>query len=214
VSRRSFLKSGAAVGGTIALGGFAGRTRAQSAGIPTTQTLYQVRMVGQTSYEQFDRTGLFLVTPPAGSTGSQARDIALTSGNPQGAPEGGAIDFVTNTALRPLLDMGGSPSVDGAAIQVGSVQVDEASSVLVAEPISDQGFDLPPGVLPGGGLQVNIFTPRSGILASLYEINAGSMQIQFQGGNQIFGAMDLQGVSLTGADQARIVAQLAGTAAV
>ncbi|RBI59633.1 hypothetical protein DMJ13_21025 [halophilic archaeon] len=106
--------------------------------------------------------------------------------------------------------MGGSPTVNDAAIRVGSVQVDEAAGILNAQPMYDQGLDLPPGV--NAGLQVNIFTPQSGILASIHEITHGLLRVQFQEGNQIFGDMDFAGISLTGATQARIVAQFEGIA--
>lgn len=208
LSRRSVLKST----GILALSGIglAGRTRAQAAAVPTEQTLYRIRMAGQTSYEQFDREGLFLVTPPLGPTQSQPRDVALVSGDPQAAPEGGAIEFVTNTALKNVLDLGGAPTLNDASVSSGTVQVDDASGRLQAQPMDNQGIALPPGIR--AGLQVSIFTPQSGVAASLYEISDGLLDVQFQEGNQIAGTVEFVGISLTGADQAQFVAQFAGVA--
>lgn len=198
--------------GVLALGGLGltERASAQATGIPTEQTLYRIRMVGQTTSEAFDREGFFLVSPPLGPTQTQPRDVALVSGDPQAAPEGGAIEFVTNTSLKTVLNLGGAPSLNDAAVQSGTVQVDEAAGLLAAQPMADQGIDLPPGVM--AGLQVNIFTPQSGVAASLYELVEGTLQVQFQSGNRIAGTAEFVGVSLTGAGQAQFVAQFSGIA--
>jgi hypothetical protein len=87
--------------------------------------------------------------------------------------------------------------------------VDDTSGLLRAEHIEDLGIDLPPGV--NAGLQVNIFTPRSGIVAPLYEIGAGVVDIRFIGGNQLEGTMEFVGNSLGGAaDQGSLNAQFVG----
>ncbi|SDJ33832.1 hypothetical protein [Natronorubrum texcoconense] len=209
LSRRTVLKAA----GVLGLGGvgIADRTRAQESVIPTEPTLYRLRMVGETSFEAFDRDGQFFVTPPVGQTSAGPRDVAIISGNPLGAPESGAIAFYTNTALRTALNTGGDPTLNDAAVPIGSVQTDDASGLLRAEHIADLGVDLPPGV--SAGLQVNIFTPRGGIVAPLYEIGGGVVDVQFHSGNQIEGAMEFVGTSLGGAaDQGSMVAQFAGTA--
>lgn len=211
ISRRGVLK---AIGG-LALGGsgLIGRTRAHSTGtpseIPTVPTLYRIRMAGQTSHGQFDQLGQFFVTPSAELTPTNPRDVALTAGNPQGAPEVGSIAFYTNTGLRTTLGMGGAQTVNDARIKIGTVEVDEASGRLRAQPRDDQGIDLPPGVR--AGLQVNVFTPRAGIVAPLYELIAGRLDVQFHDGNQVSGYMEFLGVSLGGAaDQAWLSAQFVG----
>ncbi|SIR66927.1 hypothetical protein [Natronorubrum thiooxidans] len=206
-SRRTVLKTiGALSLGSI---GVAGRARAQETAIPTEPALYQIRMAGQTSFEEFDREGQFFVTPPVGQNQSGPRDVAVISGNPLGAPESGALAFYTNTALRTVLNTGGDRTLNDAAIPIGSVQVDDASGLLRAEHIEDLGVDLPPGVT--AGLQVNIFTPRSGIVAPLYEVGAGIVDAQFHSGNQVDGTMEFVGTSLGGAaDQGAVSAQFTG----
>lgn len=211
--RRELLKSLGVLG--IGLGGIGltGRTRAQAApspsAIPTDPTLYRTRIVGQTPHGQFDQVGQFFVSPSVEHTPTNPRDVALTVGNPQGAPEVGSMAFYTNTGLRTTLGMGGAQTVNDARIKIGTVEVDEAAGQLRARPRDDQGIDLPPGVR--AGLQVNVFTPRAGIVAPLYEIIDGRLDVQFQEGNQIAGIVEFVGVSLGGAaDQAGIAAQFAG----
>jgi hypothetical protein len=62
------------------------------------------------------------------------------------------------------------------------------------------------------GQQVNVFTPRAGIVAALYEIASGQLTAGFQG-TQVAGAAEFAGISLGwAADQATVAAQFAGTA--
>jgi len=208
VSRRSVLKSA----GALALGGlgFAGRARAQSTAIPTALTGYQVRIAGQTTNGNFEQAGQFYVSPSLEQTPTNPRDVALVVGNPYGSPEVGSLAFYTNTALRTALNTGGAPTVNDARIKIGTVQVDEGRGLLAAQPRDDQGIDLPPGVR--AGLQVNVFTPRAGIVAPLYEIVSGQLAAGFRG-TQVAGTVEFTGISLGGAaDQATVAAQFAGTA--
>lgn len=198
--------------GALALGSgsLIGRSQAQTGGIPTNPVEYQIRMVGQTPYGQFDRTGLIYISPSLEMTPSNPRDIALVSGNPKGAPEIGAMEFYTNTYMLKVLNRGGSPGLVDGRIKIGTVQIDESSGLLQAQPRYDQGFN-PIGVPVG--LQVNIFTPQAGIVAPLYEMTDGRLDIQFRDGNQISGAMEFTGISLGGAaNQSQVVAEFIGTA--
>lgn len=196
---------------TLSALGLAGQARAQTAAIPTEPTLYRIHMTGQTSNGPFDREGLFLISPSVESTPTNPRDVALVSGNPRGAPEVGSIEFYTNTALRTSLNTGGNPTLNDAAIKTGTVQTDDASGRLQAYPRDDQGVDLPPGVR--ATLQVNVFTPRSGIVAPLYELTDGLLDVQFQPGNRIAGTIAFTGISLGGAaTRGAITAQFVGAA--
>jgi hypothetical protein len=112
ISRRTVLKAAGVLGFGISSVGRVDRARAQEAAVPTEPTLYQIRMVGETSFEAFDREGQFYVSSPVGETSAGPRDVAVVSDDPQAAPESGALEFYTNTALRTVLNTGGNQTIN------------------------------------------------------------------------------------------------------
>ena len=208
LTRRSVLRTGATVAGAIGLGGigFAGRGRAGSSSIPSVATYYGVRMVGQSPNESFDRQALLLVTPPVDKTGAtqvNARDVALRSGSPPSSPEAGAIWYATNTALYNAVDIPATETQRNAQLDVAVVEADENQGLLQIQPDANLAR----------AAQLNVFTARTSLFAGIFNVTGGVVQLEFQGGNQISGAMDLVGVAPTGAasDRSRLVAQFAGT---
>jgi len=207
VSRRTVLRAlgGVSAGMTLAAG--IGRT---AAAVPRNPTYYQITIDGATTHQQFRRVALLLVTPPLQRTqvnfdnGQNARDLAIRSGNPSGAPEPGAIWFATNTSLY---DAVGIPSnIDASNIDVAIVSVNEGQNLLRTV------LDGRVGGLPAARSTVlNNFNSRGGLTAGVYQIIQGEIRSQFSpDGQTVQGEMNLIGNGYIEPGQYRYVARFAG----
>ncbi len=170
-------------------------------------------MTGTSPNEQFDRVARLIVTPPVDTTGANfnnginARDIGLVSGNPAGVPEAGAIWYVTNTALYRAAGVSATDSVVNAALDVAFVRADEQQNILEVVP------DGPDNALAA---QLNTFTARTSLLASIFVVIEGVIQLQFSpDGTEVVGVMDIGGVPPTGGanDRSRLQANIVGALA-
>ncbi|WP_224333340.1 hypothetical protein [Haloprofundus halobius] len=121
--------------------------------------------------------------------GINARDVGLFSGNPPGAPEAGAIWFGTNTAVHQAVGIDTTPAPEIAALDVAFVDADEAAGVLVVT-LDGNFFGLP----AARSSLLNCVTPTDGLLAPIYQLIQGTMQLQFgDGGNAVSGVVDFVG---------------------
>jgi hypothetical protein len=206
------LRTVALGAGVIGIGSAAFSTPV-AAQIPTQPTTYAVRMTGVSPNEQFDRVAQLLVTPPVDTTGANfnngvnARDVALVSGFPAGTPEAGAIWYATNTALYRAAGISASDDIVNAALDVAFVDADEQASVLRVIP------DGPDNALAA---QLNTFTARTSLFASIFVVIEGVLQLQFSAdATQVSGVMDFGGVPPTGGanDRSQLRANLAGSVA-
>lgn len=208
LGRRSVLLSSATVTGALFLSGYglARPSSAQQTQIPRESTYYAVRLVGQSPNEGFDREGVLLVTPPVDTTGAtqiNARDVVLRSGSPPSVPEAGAIWYATNTALYTAVDIPAtSVPQEAAQLDVATVEEDGSGGVLSIQPDANLAR----------AAQLNVFTARTSLVAGLFNVIDGLVEIQFQNGQQITGTVDFTGVAPTGAasDQSRLVMEFAG----
>ena len=127
-------------------------------------SVYNINIHGQALDIPFQREGLLLITQvPIGTAGTQNGEnpfeVFLASGNPGGAPESGAIWFMTNNAF-----LGSDSQID-----LVFTTFDPETQIITVQP--------DPNLSAVGA---NIFNARSGLLANAYQIFDGTMQIQSQ----------------------------------
>jgi hypothetical protein len=159
-------------------------------------SVYNIIIQGQALDIPFQRGGLLLITQvPIGTAGTQNGvnpfEVFLASGNPGGAPESGAIWFMTNNAF-----LGSDSQIDLAfttfapETQIITVQPDPNLSAVGA----------------------NIFNARSGLLANAYQIFDGTMQIQSQDNWQtIAGQVNILGTGASFHSNSPYAAVISGT---
>ncbi len=133
---------------------------ASAAQLPPGSLVYEVTISGSVSGRPFTRTGYVVLSPSitnVTTNGINPLDVWLTSGNPLAAPEVGAISFATNN-----LYLGSLSRVD-----LAYVSYDGASRTITVQP--DPNY---------AGLGANVFNNSSGLLGGIYQIYAGTMQLQ------------------------------------
>jgi hypothetical protein len=125
-------------------------------------SIYNVIIQGQALDIPFQREGTLIITQvPIGTEGTQNGvnpfEVFLISGNPGGAPESGAIWFMTNNAF-----LGSNSQID-----LAYTTFDPETQIITVQP--------DPNLSAVGA---NVFNARSGFLANAYQIFDGAMQIQ------------------------------------
>jgi hypothetical protein len=159
-------------------------------------SIYNVIIQGQALDIPFQREGMLLITQvPIGTEGTQNGvnpfEVFLISGNPGGAPESGAIWFMTNNAF-----LGSDSQIDLAYTtfdpenQIITVQTDPNLSAVGA----------------------NVFNARSGLLANAYQIFDGAMQIQsLDNWQTINGQVNILGTGAIFHSNSPYIAEISGT---
>jgi hypothetical protein len=125
-------------------------------------SIYNVIIQGQALDIPFQREGTLIITQvPIGTEGTQNGvnpfEVFLISGSPGGAPESGAIWFMTNNAF-----LGSNSQID-----LAYTTFDPETQIITVQP--------DPNLSAVGA---NVFNARSGFLANAYQIFDGAMQIQ------------------------------------
>ncbi|QRN97907.1 hypothetical protein JRI60_02145 [Archangium violaceum] len=168
--------------------------------------VYDVVLAGQTSSGPFQRAGLlFLVNPISlvGTTnGINANDLFLISGAPSVVPEPGAIRFATNSALYGLVQ----GRCTQAALDFAFVAANPALGQLSIQP----DFNIAAAAF------LNNFNLLGGLLANVFLIQDGLMQVNLQnGGLSLAGQIQFIGTGFIFPSsqlyQANFVGQLRGT---
>jgi hypothetical protein len=143
--------------------------------------VWEVTYTGQSQGVNFSRQGNISIAQEqfAGATSNQPNpiELAFISGNPGGAPESGAIWFMTNNHF-----LSSENSIDLADISVVP-NADNTGQCIVVKPDPDVSATGP-----------NVFNAYSGLTASVYQIFDGSMYIcSVDGWNTINGEIDVFG---------------------
>ncbi len=126
---------------------------------------YPVTLRGSVDGNSFTRSATLYV---ASSAGGNSIDVCLISGFPMGAPEVGAIRFVSNTTCFP----GASKKFD-----MGSVTVSGSTVTVQADPSME----------PTG---MNQFTDSGSVFACPFFVDSGSMRVTVAGG-RVTGSIDV-----------------------
>ncbi|HYZ58460.1 MAG TPA: hypothetical protein VE544_02290 [Nitrososphaeraceae archaeon] len=156
--------------------------------------LYDVTLEGISQGISFQRAGQLIITegPITGDpvlAGSNPFDVLLASGDPFASPESGSIWLMTDRAM-----LGQAPFILASAAYDPQLQL---ITVNIAPDVGIAG--------------TNGFNARSGILATLYLIIGGSMQIQSQDNFQtITGTINVVGRGQTFTTDTWYRAQLTG----
>jgi hypothetical protein len=159
-------------------------------------SIYNVVIQGQALDIRFQRQGILLITQvPIGAAGTQNGvnpfEVFLISGNPGGAPESGAIWFMTNNAF-----LGSDSQID-----LAYTTFDPETQIITMQP--------DPNLSAVGA---NIFNARSGLLANAYQIFDGTMQIQSRDNWQtIAGQVNLLGTGAIFHSSSPYIAEISGT---
>jgi hypothetical protein len=159
-------------------------------------SIYNVVIQGQALDIPFQRQGMLLITQvPIGTEGTQNGvnpfEVFLISGNPGGAPESGAIWFMTNNAF-----LGGDSQID-----LAYTTFDPETQIIAVQP--------DPNLSAVGA---NVFNARSGLLANAYQIFDGTMQIQSPDNWQtIAGQLNLLGTGAIFHSNSPYIAEISGT---
>ena len=187
--------------------------------IPTRAT-YNVRISGttffgntnfpsaQTAYspiQDFELNGTLVIGPAQESSGVNfnnginARDVGIFVGSPSASPTAGAVRFATNSAV--FSDAGkGNARQKSAALDVAFVTADEQGILKVR--VDDKAART---------VQLNTFNVRSGLLANVYQVLAGGMELKFyDGGQMVRGTLDFAGSGLIQPSSARVRATITG----
>jgi hypothetical protein len=159
-------------------------------------SMYNVVIQGQALDVPFQRQGMLLITQvPIGTAGTQNGvnpfEVFLLSGNPGGAPESGAIWFMTNNAF---LD-------SDSQIDLAYAMFDPENQIITVQP--------DPNLSAVGA---NIFNARSGLLANAYQIFDGAMQIQsLDNWQTINGQVSILGTGAIFHSNSPYIAEISGT---
>lgn len=159
-------------------------------------SIYNVVIQGQALDIPFQRQGMLLITQvPIGTEGTQNGvnpfEAFLISGNPGGAPESGAIWFMTNNAF-----LGSDSQID-----LAYTTFDPENQIITVQP--------DPNLSAVGA---NIFNARSGLLANAYQIFGGNMQIQsLDNWQTIGGQVNILGTGAIFHSNSPYIAQISGT---
>lgn len=162
----------------------------------STYSAWAVSIKGESQGQSFDRQGLLIIThqPIAteGTTnGANPFEVFLISGNPGASPESGAIWLTTNTALAD----------SRAQLDMAFVSFDASTQIITIQPDPD---------ISATGL--NGFNAYSGLVAQLYQIFGGAMQVQSQDQFQtITGSIEILGTTSLFHSDTLYSAQLNGT---
>jgi hypothetical protein len=156
---------------------------------------WSITIQGKSNGKVFQRQGLLFITQSASTAGTRNQanplEVFLTSGNPVTNPQSGAIWFMTNNVM-----IGSRAQID-----LAFVAFDTHTNTITVVP--------DPSVSAVGA---NGFNSHSGLLANLYQIFDGSMQIQFQDNfKTISGTVDLLGTGAIFHSNTRYTAQISGT---
>ena len=156
---------------------------------------WSITIQGESDGKVFQRQGLVFITRSASTAGTtnQANplDVFLTSGNPATNPQSRSIWFMTNKVM-----IGNRAQIDLAFVTFDT----QTNTITV----------VPDPMISAVG--ANGFNSHSGLLANLYRIFDGSMQIQFQDNyNTISRTVDLLGTGAILHSNTRYTAQIFGT---
>lgn len=162
----------------------------------------------QTAYspvQEFELDGTLVVGPAQESSGVNfnnginARDVGIFIGRPSANPTAGAVQFATNSAV--FRDAGkGNVQQKSAALDVAFVTTNEQGVLKVR--VDDKAART---------VQLNTFNVRSGLLANVYQILAGSMELKFYDvGQEVRGTLDFVGSGLIQPSSARVRATITG----
>jgi hypothetical protein len=156
---------------------------------------WSITIQGESNGKVFQRQGLLFITQSASTAGTtnQANpfEVFLTSGNPATNPQSGAIWFMTNNVM-----LGNRAQID-----LAFVTFDTQTNTITVVP--------DPKVSAVGA---NGFNSHSGLIANLYQIFDGSMQIQFQDNfKTISGTVDILGTGAIFHSKTRYTGQISGT---
>ncbi len=159
-------------------------------------SIYNVIIQGQALDIPFQREGTLIITQvPIGTEGTQNGvnpfEVFLISGNPGGAPESGAIWFMTNNAF-----LGSDSQID-----LAYTTFDPETQIITVQP--------DPNLSAVGA---NVFNARSGFLANAYQIFDGAMQIQsLDNWQTITGQVNILGTGAIFHSNSPYIADISGT---
>jgi hypothetical protein len=159
-------------------------------------SIYNVIIQGQALDIPFQREGTLIITQvPIGTEGTQNGvnpfEVFLISGNPGGAPESGAIWFMTNNAF-----LGSNSQID-----LAYTTFDPETQIITVQP--------DPNLSAVGA---NVFNARSGFLANAYQIFDGAMQIQsLDNWQTITGQVNILGTGAIFHSNSPYIAEISGT---
>ncbi|WP_431910319.1 hypothetical protein [Micromonospora carbonacea] len=133
---------------------------------------YPVTLDGTVNGVGFRRSGTVHV---AESAGGNPVDVCLISGFPLGAPEVGAVQFLSNTVCDPN---------SGSTFDMGRVAVSGATITVKADPMT-------------ASTGMSLFTAASSIVACPYTVQSGSMKVTIADG-RARGSIDVSSASCGG----------------
>jgi hypothetical protein len=157
---------------------------------------WSVTIQGESNDQVFQREGRLIVTQSPISTAGTTNEanqfeLFLISGNPTTSPQSGAIWFMTNNAM-----IGSRAQIDLAFVTFNA-----QTNTITVKP--DPRLS---AVGPNG------FNSHSGLLANLYQIFDGSMQIQSQDNfKTVSGTINILGTGAIFHSNTQYIAQISGT---
>lgn len=132
--------------------------------------LYRLSLTGAVGGDSFQRSGqLFITEPitPVGVKPTNAYDVLLLSGRPAITPELGAINFASSSFF-----FGRDTDARHTAFDLARVSLNETETGLAIQ------------MLPVTSAERNTFNPRPGWFGNVYEVNAGTMQLELSGASE------------------------------
>ncbi|HEU0014620.1 MAG TPA: hypothetical protein VFQ45_13105 [Longimicrobium sp.] len=201
-ARASVQPGAAAAAGAVPEGGcyrskLSGSTFYGNTRTPTSSTRY-------TRHADFRLDAWICLLPGVAAPGNfkngvNPREVFVYSGSPAASPRPGAVWFATNSMVYWLAGLGGVSQQ--AAIDVAHVSMNAKAgtvSVRVHEPAAR-------------AVQLNSFTVRSGLTASLYQVIQGTTSLQFRNsGRNLSGSFDFIGTGYLYPGSSRVKATFTG----